>query len=143
MNKTKLFVALAFLILATLACVTPIGQEEGGEEEGGGAAAAITALAATNQAAFATAPNLASSGTTVTVSQAADCRSGPGSQYDKLGTLGAGQSARVVGKFTPGNYWIIDVPGGSGTCWLSGQYATTRGDTSGLPEIAPAVTPTP
>ena len=41
------------------------------------------------------------------------------------------------------NYWIINTPGSSGTCWLWGQYATISGDTGGLPEMIPPPTPTP
>ena len=149
MKRKILFVPLAFLMLAALACNAPIERE--GDDEGGGAAAAITALAATNQAQkSAVAPATAAATLTatlsapmVTVSQATNCRTGPGTQYDQVGSLGAGQSAQPVGKYTPGNYWIIDTPGGSGTCWLWGQYATTSGDTSGLPEMTPPATPTP
>jgi len=79
----------------------------------------------------------------VSVSQSTNCRSGPGVQYDQVGALGAGQSAQLVGKYTAGNYWIIDIPGGSGTCWLWGQYATTSGNTGSLPEMVPPPTPTP
>ena len=79
----------------------------------------------------------------VTVSQATNCRMGPSTQYDQISALDVGQSAQIVGKYTAGNYWIIDTPGGSGTCWLWGQYATTSGNTGSLPEMVPPPTPTP
>lgn len=80
---------------------------------------------------------------TVTVSQNTNCRTGPGTQYDLIGALLIGQSATVVGKNTANNYWIINNPGKSGTCWLWGQYATVAGNTSGLTEYAVPPTPTP
>jgi hypothetical protein len=79
----------------------------------------------------------------VTVSQTTNCRTGPGTVYDLLGSLSPGQTAQVVGKYSAGNYWIIDTPGGSGTCWLWGQYAAVSGNTSGLPEMYPPPSPTP
>ncbi len=80
---------------------------------------------------------------TVTVSLNTNCRTGPGTQYDWIGALVIGQSAEVVGKNSATNYWIIKNPGGPGTCWLWGQYATVSGNTSGLTEYAIPSTPTP
>jgi hypothetical protein len=79
----------------------------------------------------------------VSVSENTNCRTGPGVVYDLVGALLIGEQAVVVGKYTAGNYWIINNPNGSGTCWLWGQYATTTGNTLGLPEYAPPPTPTP
>jgi hypothetical protein len=79
----------------------------------------------------------------VTVSENTNCRTGPAVVFDLVGALLVGEQAVVVGKYTIGNYWIINNPNGSGTCWLWGQYATVTGDTLGLPEYAPPPTPTP
>jgi hypothetical protein len=78
----------------------------------------------------------------VTVSQNTNCRTGPGVEYDLIGALLIGEQAVVVGKYTPGNYWIINNPDAAGTCWLWGQYATVTGNTAGLPEYTPPPTPT-
>ena len=80
---------------------------------------------------------------TVTVSQNTNCRTGPGTQYDLVGGLLVGQSAEVVGKNSASNYWIIKTPGGSGTCWLWGQYATVSGNVAALQEYTIPPTPTP
>jgi len=79
----------------------------------------------------------------VTVSQNTNCRTGPGVIYDLIGGLLIGEEAVVVGKYTAGNYWIINNPDAAGTCWLWGQYATVSGNTAGLPEYTPPPTPTP
>ncbi|MGD8404598.1 MAG: hypothetical protein PVJ21_13125 [Anaerolineales bacterium] len=79
----------------------------------------------------------------VTVSVNTNCRTGPGIIYDLIGGLLVGEQAVVVGKFSAGNYWIINNPDSSGTCWLWGQYATVTGNTAGLPEYAQPPTPTP
>ncbi|MFN8381119.1 MAG: hypothetical protein U0V02_04225 [Anaerolineales bacterium] len=84
-----------------------------------------------------------SGATTVTVSIATNCRTGPGQAYPSIFGLPVGQTAEVVGKNTSTNYWIIKIPNGAGTCWLWGQYATVTGDTSALPTVAIPPTPTP
>ncbi len=79
----------------------------------------------------------------VSVSQDTSCRYGPGMAYPYRGALLVGERAQVVGKYTPGNYWIIVNPDGDGDCWLWGEYAVINGNTSRLIEyVAPAV-PTP
>ena len=79
----------------------------------------------------------------VTVSVNTNCRTGPGVIYDLVGGLLVGEQAVVVGKFTSTNYWIINNPDSSGTCWLWGQYATVTGNIPGLPEYTQPPTPTP
>ncbi len=80
---------------------------------------------------------------TITVSANTNCRSGPGADYDIVGALNIGQQAEVVGKSSASNYWVIDNPNASGTCWLWGEYATIIGNTASLQEfeIPPTVTP--
>jgi len=77
------------------------------------------------------------------VTSPTNCRSGPGANYDMVSTLNAGQSVQIVGKYSAGNYWIVNNPGGGGTCWLWGQYVTTNGNTDALPEMIPPPSPTP
>ena len=79
----------------------------------------------------------------VTVSVNTNCRTGPSVVYDLIGALLVGEQAVVVGKFSSGNYWIINNPDSSGTCWLWGEYATVSGNTAGLPEYTQPPTPTP
>jgi len=81
---------------------------------------------------------------TVTVSVNTNCRAGPGLAYSLIGALTIGQNAQVVGKSSSApNYWVINTPGGKGTCWLWAEYATVSGNTSGLQEYAIPPTPTP
>ena len=79
---------------------------------------------------------------TLSVSVATNCYTGPNTNYGLVITIRPGTTVTVVGKDTPDNYWVIDVPGyPSTTCWLSGQYASVSGDISDLP--APAAPPLP
>lgn len=80
----------------------------------------------------------------LTVSQATNCRTGPGTDYERVGLLEVGETAEATGRYSPGNYWIIKTPRGSGVCWLWGQYASVvSGDPASLPEILPPPSPTP
>lgn len=73
--------------------------------------------------------------TTVSVSVATNCRTGPDVAFPLVLVFQPGATAEVVGKYQAPNYWIIKTPTND-TCWLWGEYATTQGDTSALPEMA-------
>jgi hypothetical protein len=89
----------------------------------------------------AAAPTDTPSTPTVTVSSPTNCRAGPSTDYDLLYTLNVGETAEVVGKYSGGNYWVINNPDGGGNCWLWGEYATISGDTDNLPEMIPPPAP--
>jgi len=86
---------------------------------------------------------LTSAAPIVSVSVNTNCRTGPGVAYDLIGALLVGEKAVVVGRYSALNYWIINNPDRSGTCWLWGEYATVVGDTAGLQEYTPPPSPTP
>jgi len=105
---------------------------------------ALTLAAQTIQAqsTITSTPVTSSSTPTVTVNTDTNCRAGPSSDYDLIMLFEVGMTADVVGKYTPANYWIIQIPNGGGaTCWLWGKYATVLGDASGLLEALPPPTP--
>jgi len=80
----------------------------------------------------------------VTVSQATNCRTGPGEPYDIVGVLPVGTPADIVGKNAYGDTWIIKLPSNpSVTCWLWGHWGTVEGDIGGLTVFTPPPTPTP
>lgn len=79
----------------------------------------------------------------VSVSVPTNCRIGPGAVYDQVSVLLTGMQAEVVARNAEGTYWVIRNPGGAGTCWLWGYYATVEGSTGSLPVWDPPPTPTP
>lgn len=137
--KSYLAIPVA-LALVLAACTLPSGADpEGpGPEELAG-----TMVAQTQQAAVPTATQPPQgdaatgtpSATTVSVSLATNCRTGPDAAYPLVLVFQPGATAEVVGKFTPKGYWIIKTPT-DGTCWLWGEYASIQGDTAALPEMA-------
>ncbi len=81
-------------------------------------------------------------GVFISVSVDTRCRTGPGQDYEQVGALLVGETAEVIGRYPPANYYIIANPDGSGVCWLWGEYATLTGDVNQLPIITPAPLPT-
>lgn len=79
----------------------------------------------------------------VTVSRSTNCRTGPGTDYDRVGALAVGQEAEVIARNADSSYWIIRNPSRAGDCWLWGFYATVEGPTANLPVWEPPPTPTP
>lgn len=79
---------------------------------------------------------------------AANCRSGPGTAYDLLGSLSEGQSSTVVGRNTDSSWWVIERPGSSSTCWIWSDLVQLSNNTCDIPvyeapPLPPTDTPTP
>ena len=158
MTITKKFFIFGFIIILGLSACNLPNQTPTDPVDEAGAAVTATLIALTASQPTATeipsstpfptdtptiTPTSTSSVPMATVSVNTNCRTGPGVVYDLIGALLVGEQAVVVGKYTAGNYWIINNPDSSGTCWLWGQYATVTGNTAGLPEYTPPPTPTP
>jgi hypothetical protein len=80
----------------------------------------------------------------VSVSVETNCRSGPGTVFEKLGVLKVGESAEIVGRDLGDGNWIIRLPSNPAIiCWVWRAYATTTGDTGPIPVFTPPPTPTP
>lgn len=79
--------------------------------------------------------------TTVSLSSATNCRTGPSANFDLVAIAEAGQDFNVVGQYD-GPYLIVELPGGK-ECWLWLEYATVLGDTSSLPYPEPPPEPSP
>lgn len=143
MKSKRVVFALNALMIAILACT--LGQAAPGEAEPTATITSPPVPAASDTPAPPTlAPAPTATGTPtvpqVRVSAATNCRTGPSVQFDLLWTLQPDQTAEVVGKNTPNNYWIIKYP--NGLCWLWGQYATVSGNIASLPEYPQPATPT-
>ena len=171
-NANKIITAFSILLIAAVACNLPSGSPSATQPPSNEPATtdepvsvnldeALTLAVQTLQAATLTAivptqtvtpgpsPTPPAVAPTVSVSSDTNCRTGPDISYQFVTLFKVGQTANVIGKYTPNNYWIIEYPGGFGaTCWLWGAYATVLGETSGLPEgvpppLPPTATPAP
>jgi uncharacterized protein YraI len=72
---------------------------------------------------------------------AANIRSGPGTIYDIIGGLSAGQNAKITGKSADGTWWYIEFSGRQG--WVSGTVVTASCVPASLVVIAAPPTPIP
>jgi hypothetical protein len=144
MKAKRFWIAINMLLVAALACNLPAGAAAGTPTLPATPATPATETPTPAPALPATATITASpSVPLVSVSTATNCRTGPGTSFDIVITLNPGTKAEVIGKNTGLNYWIIKVPGGSGQCWLWGNYATLEGNIAALPEYPSPPTPTP
>jgi hypothetical protein len=167
--KARRFITTLILILflGTTACNLP-SSAPATQDPYEAAAMTVTALAATEQAgqpiASATAMNTFApptsantatsapplptvaqvtatpSGTFFVVDVGANCRSGPGTNYDKVTSFAQGTFITLVGHNTDNSWWYVLT--GSTNCWISASTGHTSGPTSALPLIAAPPTPT-
>ena len=151
MKANRILIALNALLIAILACNLPSAQNpvKPPEPAGPNTDQAPVVLVVTGTPGPTETPSLTPTITLtptpqvpqVSVTAATNCRTGPGVGYDLLYTMQPGQTAQIIGKYTPDNYWIINMPSG-GICWLWGQYAVVTGNVAPLPEYPPPPTPT-
>jgi SH3 domain protein len=79
----------------------------------------------------------------LTVKESTNCRTGPGENYDVVFTYLAGKQLEIVGRYDPGNFWLVksnESP--TGTCWLWGQYADVDGSYWTVASVTPPPTAT-
>lgn len=69
----------------------------------------------------------------------ANCRSGPGMNYDILRVLPAGTSEPIVGKDSTGTWWVIQ---NGIRCWINYTTGTASGDLSRVSILPAPPTPT-
>lgn len=79
----------------------------------------------------------------VTLSEATNCRVGPGLVYELVDTFLIGQTIEVVGKHPFDNYWYVRSPNNANVyCWMWGFYATGA-NLNNVPVLTPPPSPTP
>jgi hypothetical protein len=79
----------------------------------------------------------------LTTHQNVNVRSGPGTNYNRLGELGAGQTFDITGKNPAGDWYQFNYSGQAG--WVRNDFVTLSGDAGGIKvaENIPAPPPTP
>lgn len=68
-------------------------------------------------------------------------RSGPGTDYDAVAALDAGETAAIVAKSPAGDWWQVSLANGA-VGWVLGGLVTTSGDVSGV-SVAANIPPPP
>ena len=79
-------------------------------------------------------------GTYFVVDVGANCRSGPGTVYDKITSFAQGTYVTLVGHNTDNSWWYVLT--GNTNCWISASTGHAVGSTTALPLITAPPTPT-
>lgn len=72
------------------------------------------------------------------VGEVVNCRTGPGTNYERITQILPNEAVDIVG-FYPPNYWVVSTK--AGICWLSGEYATPIGSFAAVPTVTAPPTP--
>lgn len=110
--------------------------------------AALTVQAAINTGSLTSATALAPGSVEVTpifsepvlsVGEVTNCRSGPGTNYERITQITPGEQIKIIGAFNS-NYWIVSTS--AGVCWVSAEFATPMGSVQAVPTVTAPATPT-
>lgn len=89
-----------------------------------------------------TAPDV-SDGPSVTVDVNLNVRTGPGTNYDRVGSLAVGTTVEIIGRSANSAWWQIPYPDAPGAkAWISTGYGTAR-NTEAVPLVEAPPAPTP
>jgi len=72
----------------------------------------------------------------ISLTQNANCRNGPGTAYDSVDVLVQGQTATIEGRNAESTWFWVLRPSGSGHCWVAGSVGNLTGEWSGVPVAA-------
>ncbi len=161
--KRSITITILILLLGLSACNLPSG-ETATQDPYEAAALTVTALAGTEQAsqpsptttATAAPPTNTStvsaplptsvvatstpSGAFFVVDVGANCRSGPGTIYDRITSFAQGAFVSLVGRNADSTWWYV--LNGNTNCWISASTGHTTGTLGNLPVVAAPPTPT-
>jgi len=88
-------------------------------------------------------PTTAIPATVVAVADGVNVRSGPGTDFARIGLLSPGEEAKLIGRY--GDWWQIDyagAPAGGASPWVA-SWVVTAFNVEGVPEVAAVPTPIP
>lgn len=83
------------------------------------------------------APTSTASSPTLKVNEPTNCRSGPSQDSEVVTVFQAGAQAEIVGRSQQSDWWLINNPFGSGTCWIPAASATVSGNGSAVNVVTP------
>ena len=87
------------------------------------------------------APSATPGGSFFVVDVGANCRLGPGTDYDKITSFAQGAYLALVGRNVDSTWWYVR--SGSTNCWISASTGHTTGPLAGVAVMTPPPSPTP
>jgi uncharacterized protein YgiM (DUF1202 family) len=96
-------------------------------------------LTETLQATVTVSPTATLSGPVVTFIKNANCRQGPGTQYETVTSFLVGETVEILGRNPDydNTWWYVKIPGNNGNCWVSLTTAQAYGDFDEIPTKNP------
>lgn len=77
----------------------------------------------------------------LTVKEATNCRTGPGTEYAIVFTYSAGTKLEIAGRHDSGKFWLVkSAESPTGTCWMWGEYVEVTGNSSTVSAVTPLPT---
>jgi len=152
MRKARIGAVTLIMVLAMAACSLPGTATEAPPQMQTAAALTVQAvLEGTPLATLApqasptsglpptTAPSATSAAESakLTVEDVTNCRSGPGSGYDRITQIQANQQVPIVGSYP--SYWLVQSE--AGVCWIAMEFSTPAGDIARVPTVTAPATP--
>ena len=80
------------------------------------------------------------SGTLFVTDVGANCRTGPGTNYDKIASFALGSYIALVGRNADSTWWLLK--SGNVNCWISGTTGHTSGPLDNIPVVQAPPSPT-
>lgn len=75
----------------------------------------------------------------ITVGEVTNCRTGPGTNYEKVVQILPNEQVELLGVFPP-SFWVVKT--NSGICWVNREFATPIGSVQTVPTVTAPPTPT-
>jgi hypothetical protein len=69
----------------------------------------------------------------------ANCRTGPGTNYDRISSFAQGAFILLVGRSNDSTWWVVRT--GNSNCWISATTGHTTGPLGSIPVVAAPPTP--
>jgi hypothetical protein len=73
----------------------------------------------------------------MTVEDITNCRKGPGTGYELVTQITAGEEVSILGSLP--DYWLVQT--GEGQCWVATEFATPIGNIAAVPTVTAPPTP--
>lgn len=135
---------ITYILLALTLLISACNAPTEGEDMAVATSAALTVQAAIDNVPLASPTAAPAVQATPTLSQAlgsvedpTNCRTGPGTNYQRITQLQPGSEYTLVGFYSEG-YWIVST--NEGECWVLGDLVTPVGSYENVPSVAEAPT---
>ena len=138
MKTMRVVTILSVAMIYTAACNLPAPAEPLPQNLQTAAALTVEAVLTPQNSPVPQATNASSSQAAALLSleDAVNCRSGPGTNYKIISVL-ENISVPIVGKDPGGGYWVVDPPDSDENCWVRSDFGTVNGGTADVPAITP------